>query len=145
MIMTAPATMRKATAALRKIGTSWSSNVPSVALARSGERQPLCPVGTALHDHLRRHAGHPRPAAVGRSFERDDGELLFIDRASDALTPVPFLIASTIWYRAKQVVAFQLVRQPIPVDLWPDFRKMVPHLRIVGLVMIISAGVAFGK
>tara|TARA_B100000929_G_scaffold268167_1_gene236864 strand:- start:275 stop:460 length:186 start_codon:yes stop_codon:yes gene_type:complete len=61
------------------------------------------------------------------------------------LTPVPFLIASTIWYRAKQVVAFQLVRQPIPVDLWPDFRKMVPHLRIVGLVMIISAGVAFGK
>lgn len=83
--------------------------------------------------------------AYGESSRRTMQVLLEIDRTFDALSCLPLLFGSIVWVRAKQVIHFQLIRQPIPVDLWPTLQQMVPSIRIAILILVISVGVAIGK
>lgn len=71
--------------------------------------------------------------------------LLNLDRLMDGMTMFPVVAAILLWYRGKPVINYQLIRQPIPVDLWPKMRQMLPHIRIGVIVALISLGVALGK
>ena len=73
------------------------------------------------------------------------GMLLQIDRAMDSLVMFPVIAAVGLWYRAKPVINYQLIRQPIPVELWPTFRQMFPYIRIGLITAVIALGVAIGK
>jgi hypothetical protein len=83
--------------------------------------------------------------AYGEVSNETTGLILQFDRIMDGLTMFPVVAAILLWYRAKPVINYQLIRQPIPVDLWPKLRKMGPNIRIGGVVALIALGVALGK
>lgn len=67
------------------------------------------------------------------------------DRFCDGLVMFPIVGAMFLWYRAKPVINYQLIRVPLPIDLWPKWTQMAPQIRVAALVAFISAGVALGK
>ncbi len=71
--------------------------------------------------------------------------LLAVDKAFDLLCAVPFTFACWLRVRAGAVIGYQLIRQPIPMELMPTLAMLSDKLRIAALVALIAAGVAIGK
>lgn len=68
-----------------------------------------------------------------------------VDRFMDGMVMFPIVSALILWYRAKPVINYQLIIQPLPIDLWPRWRQMLPQIRIAAICAFISLGVALGK
>lgn len=70
-----------------------------------------------------------------------------VDRYLDFLTAVPFTASVIIWARAKPVVNYQLIREPLPLHLWPQWSdpSMQQIRRIALAVAFIALGVSIGK
>jgi hypothetical protein len=68
-----------------------------------------------------------------------------LDRAMDGMTLLPFLCAVFISIRSVPIIEFQLTRQPIPMDLWPTWRSILPQIRATFFVLVITLGITLAK
>ncbi len=83
--------------------------------------------------------------AWGEGTRRTMDILFLLDRIGDALTFVPFTAAIFLTAWGSQVVPQQLVRDT-PVGLRrPTWRTVRDQFKIVGMVLIIAAGVTLAK
>lgn len=73
------------------------------------------------------------------------GFILEADRWLDALTILPFAGFGYLLTRGRPVVLFQLLKQPIPTDLWPTWPMVRQQLGVMTLVMFIAMGVTLAK
>ena len=62
-----------------------------------------------------------------------------------SLSFVPFLAGMTMLALARHAITFQLIRLPLPIDLWSNRAQMWQSARIGVLCLIIAVGVAVFK
>lgn len=69
--------------------------------------------------------------------------LEWIDRIMDGASAIPLVFA---WFWSLigfPMIAFQLSREPLPVNLWPHLSQCWRPIKIGGLVLLISLAVTF--
>lgn len=71
--------------------------------------------------------------------------LAAFDRAMDFIAGGLFVIYMFRRIRSRPVALFQLQRDPIPMELQPTLEQMRPKLLMIGAILAIAFGVAFGK
>ena len=67
------------------------------------------------------------------------------NRLLDAASLLPFSVAGLLMVRGAPVIAFQLLRQPVPTDLLPTWAMVRKHALVVSIILFIAFGVAVGK
>lgn len=74
----------------------------------------------------------------------DERQLLAqYDRLSDGIAVIPMIMAWMTSVVGAAMVDWQLVRLPIPVDLWPTRAQFRRAFIAVGLMLVISLSIAF--
>lgn len=71
--------------------------------------------------------------------------LALVNRFCDGLALVPFWNAWLLWIFSGRLISYQLARQPIPVELWPGWNSLKRPMLIGILVVLIGAGLTFGR
>lgn len=66
-----------------------------------------------------------------------------LDRIMDGVSVFPMTAAWIVGLFGAAVVEFQLVKQPIPADLWPSFRRIKRPLALGGMILTIALALAF--
>lgn len=66
-----------------------------------------------------------------------------LDRLMDGLSAGPFFLAWLAALLGGAMIDWQLVRQPVPIDLWPTWRHLRRPAKIGGLVVLISLSVTY--
>lgn len=66
-----------------------------------------------------------------------------LDKVLDGASAAPFFLAWTWGIIGGAMVEWQLVRHPIPINLWPSWRDMQRPAAIGALVFFISASISF--
>lgn len=72
-------------------------------------------------------------------------QLWALDRMFDGAMLVPFLFAVLLGVRSSPRIVFQLIRAEAPGAAWPTWIQTKEQLWVIGLVLVIAAGVAWGK
>lgn len=65
------------------------------------------------------------------------------DRIMDGVSVFPMTFAWLVGLFGAAVLEFQLVKQPIPADLWPSFRRIKRPLAMGGMILAIALTLAF--
>ena len=71
--------------------------------------------------------------------------ILATDRWLDTMLAVPFFGFSAFILRGRQVITFQLIKEPIPTDLWPTWPMVRQAMGMLALIFCLAAGVTVAK